>query len=59
MNKTERESKDSRPAHLERPKLPPIPRLRKGLKGHYRNRICPCGSGKKFKNCCGKKGFKI
>ncbi|XCY67577.1 SEC-C metal-binding domain-containing protein [Streptococcus iniae] len=22
-----------------------------------RNDLCPCGSGKKFKNCCGKKAF--
>ena len=24
------------------------------MKGRDRNKPCPCGSGKKFKNCCGK-----
>lgn len=24
------------------------------LSDRYRNRPCPCGSGKKFKKCCGK-----
>lgn len=27
--------------------------IRKGPKIH-RNDLCPCGSGKKYKNCCGK-----
>ncbi len=26
-------------------------------KKHSRNAPCPCGSGKKYKNCCLKKGF--
>ena len=24
-------------------------------KGPNRNELCPCGSGKKYKQCCGKK----
>ncbi len=24
------------------------------MNGKNRNKPCPCGSGKKFKNCCGK-----
>jgi len=56
MKKTESESKDARPAHIERPKLPPVPRLRKTIKmGRIRNCTCYCGSGKKFKNCCARK----
>ena len=27
------------------------------MKGTLRNRICYCGSGKKFKHCCWKKHF--
>ncbi|MPM66342.1 hypothetical protein SDC9_113249 [bioreactor metagenome] len=26
----------------------------KGMKGNERNKPCPCNSGKKFKNCCGR-----
>ena len=25
------------------------------IKGNYRNRLCPCGSGKKYKNCCARR----
>jgi len=25
-----------------------------GMKGNERNMLCPCGSGKKFKKCCGR-----
>lgn len=28
-------------------------RVTKGMKGNERNDPCPCGSGKKFKKCCG------
>ncbi|MGK5092115.1 SEC-C metal-binding domain-containing protein, partial [Deltaproteobacteria bacterium TL4] len=24
-----------------------------------RNELCPCGSGKKYKKCCGKKGMAV
>ena len=33
---------------------PVKPVHRKGMKGKERNLPCPCGSGKKYKNCCGK-----
>lgn len=55
MDKTERDAKDERPPYRNRPKLPPVPLLRKGgALGERRNRACYCGSGRKFKNCCGK-----
>ena len=31
-------------------------KLSKFRAGKYRNRPCPCCSGKKFKNCCMRKG---
>lgn len=33
---------------------PVKPITRKGMKGRERNLMCLCGSGKKYKNCCGK-----
>jgi len=30
------------------------PKVKIGMKGSERNMPCPCGSGRKFKNCCGK-----
>jgi len=44
----------SRPTQREAPK--PVVKKVVDAKGHKvgRNAPCPCGSGKKFKNCCGK-----
>lgn len=39
---------------MEYPDGKPITEV-SGMKGYERNHRCPCGSGKKFKNCCGKK----
>ena len=43
-----------------RPALPPTPRLTLPRKPEAKKKVgrndpCPCGSGKKFKNCCMKK----
>jgi len=58
MNKTEDNAKDDRPSYRNRPKLPPVPLLKKGSSnGRIRNFACYCGSGKKFKNCCGKRNM--
>ncbi|MGE5152396.1 MAG: SEC-C metal-binding domain-containing protein [Bdellovibrio bacteriovorus] len=39
-----------------RPGLPPAPRARvvKKFPGTGRNEPCPCGSGRKYKLCCGR-----
>lgn len=33
-----------------------VKQVKEQRKGVYRNSPCPCGSGKKYKDCCGKKG---
>ncbi len=43
-----------------RPPVPPAPRLMLPRKPEAKQKVgrndpCPCGSGKKFKNCCMKK----
>jgi len=39
----------------DEPKLPPpVEPIHKGEKEIGRNDPCPCGSGKKYKKCCGK-----
>ena len=47
---TEAEREEERQRIKEAPKVEPI----KGEKTAARNDPCPCGSGKKFKQCCGK-----
>ncbi len=47
----------SRPEHREAPKeITPAPKKAMDSSGNKvgRNSPCPCGSGKKYKNCCGK-----
>ena len=34
----------------------PLPQPRQGTRRIGRNNPCPCGSGKKYKQCCGRKG---
>jgi len=36
-------------------KMLPLPQPRQGARRIGRNDPCPCGSGKKYKQCCGKK----
>ena len=40
------------PAHDQVNPVKPV--HREGMKGKERNKPCPCGSGKKYKTCCGK-----
>jgi len=42
------------PVKKAEPKLPKIEPVKKELPKVGRNDLCPCGSGKKFKKCCGK-----
>ncbi len=52
-----RESKDtyqkSLPGEDEAPLPPPVDTIRNESGGPKRNEPCPCGSGKKYKKCCG------
>ncbi|SFV51524.1 Protein export cytoplasm protein SecA ATPase RNA helicase (TC 3.A.5.1.1) [hydrothermal vent metagenome] len=43
---------------LEEPKEPSVTKPITATKKPKRNDPCPCGSGKKYKNCCGKSGPK-
>lgn len=45
------------PGEDENPLPPPVEPIRSGEKPG-RNEPCPCGSGKKYKQCCGKGGGK-
>jgi uncharacterized protein YecA (UPF0149 family) len=38
------------------PKIRYTPGQRRTMPGPGRNGRCPCGSGKKFKRCCGRQG---
>lgn len=53
-----RESEDRRKAGLpgedEQPLPPPVQPIHSDKKEVGRNDPCPCGSGKKYKKCCGK-----
>ena len=42
------------PGEDETPLPPPVQPIHKGDKEIGRNDPCPCGSGKKYKKCCGK-----
>ena len=54
----QREKKDRISAGLpgedEEPLPPPVEPIRSDEKAVGRNDPCPCGSGKKYKKCCGK-----
>jgi preprotein translocase subunit SecA len=49
----EKEYKKQLPGEDEEPLPPPAEPIQAGKKPN-RNDPCPCGSGKKFKLCCGK-----
>lgn len=42
------------PGEDEEPLPPPVETIRKEKEPVGRNDPCPCGSGKKYKKCCGK-----
>lgn len=42
------------PGEDEAPLPEPVQPIQKGGQGTGRNDPCPCGSGKKYKKCCGK-----
>jgi preprotein translocase subunit SecA len=42
------------PGEDDPPLPPPVQPIHKGDKEIGRNDPCPCGSGKKYKKCCGK-----
>ena len=42
------------PGEDEAPLPPPVETIRGEKKAVGRNEPCPCGSGKKYKKCCGK-----
>jgi preprotein translocase subunit SecA len=42
------------PGEDEQPLPPPVEPIRAEKKEIGRNDPCPCGSGKKYKKCCGK-----
>lgn len=44
------------PGEDEEPLPPPVEAIRNQEKAPGRNDPCPCGSGKKYKQCCLKKG---
>jgi preprotein translocase subunit SecA len=46
----------TKPIHREAPRIVEAPKKALDSSGHKlgRNAPCPCGSGKKYKNCCGK-----
>ncbi len=46
--------KAGRPGAEEEPLPPPVEPIRATDKSVGRNDPCPCGSGKKYKKCCGK-----
>ena len=45
----EKEYPDTQPLEKRDPSVWPL------MKGRHRNAPCPCGSGKKYKHCCGKR----
>lgn len=42
------------PGEDEAPLPPPVETIRKDSDGPGRNDPCPCGSGRKYKKCCGR-----
>ena len=53
--KKQRDYKKQLPGEDDEPLPPPVEPIRSGDKPS-RNDPCPCGSGKKYKQCCGKGG---
>jgi hypothetical protein len=41
------------PGSLPEPRRAPRPALPSAVRDQRRNKTCPCGSGKKYRNCCG------
>ena len=50
----EKKYKAGLPGADEEPLPPPVETIRAEKKSVGRNDPCPCGSGKKYKKCCGK-----
>lgn len=50
----EAQHKAGLPGEDEQPLPPPVQPIHKEKKEIGRNDPCPCGSGKKYKKCCGK-----
>ena len=50
----ERRTKAGMPGADEAPRPPPVEPIHRASKDIGRNDPCPCGSGKKYKKCCGK-----
>jgi len=46
------DAKKNLPGEDEDPLPPPVEPIRKEGEGPGRNDPCPCGSGKKYKQCC-------
>ena len=55
--KREKEHRDQVPGGDDEPLPPPVEPIHAD-KEPERNDPCPCGSGKKYKKCCGKQGKK-
>jgi len=53
----ERDYKAQLPGEDDEPLPPPVEPIKSDAKPD-RNDPCPCGSGKKYKKCCGKAGGK-
>ncbi len=53
--KRERDYKKQLPGEDDEPLPPPVEPIQSAEKPR-RNDPCPCGSGKKYKQCCGKQG---
>ena len=53
--KKNKEHKSQQPGEDDDPLPPPVEPIKSDVKTD-RNDPCPCGSGKKYKKCCGKPG---
>lgn len=52
--KREKDYKKQLPAEDEAPLPPPVEPIKSSGEKPGRNEQCPCGSGKKYKQCCGR-----
>lgn len=50
----EKEYRGQLPGADDEPLPPPVEPIQRGEAKPKRNDPCPCGSGKKYKQCCGK-----
>ncbi len=50
-----KDHKSQQPGEDDDPLPPPVEQIKSDVKAD-RNDPCPCGSGKKYKKCCGKAG---